>query len=199
MKLFRMQALLTLAVLCAADSAQANWVTLDFPGAFVTYAYGIDGDNIVGRRIVLSGGPIYSEVDKGFLYDGSTWRTFGSIVGIVEPASIDGAKIVGSRGTPNGFIVPPVYDWTGFLYDGAAWTTFEFPGAEDTWGEDIDGDNVVGAYRPYPDNVSGFLYDGVTWTPLDFPGAVYTNACGIDGDNIVGHYWDASDNSHGFL
>ena len=44
--------------LCLGVSAQGayTYTTLDVPGASYTYAYGIDGDNIVGRHTLYSDG-----------------------------------------------------------------------------------------------------------------------------------------------
>jgi hypothetical protein len=55
-----------------------TWTTLDMPGASTTWAFGIDGSNIVGvYRIGTSG------FSHGFLYDGITWTT------IDMPGAID--------------------------------------------------------------------------------------------------------------
>jgi hypothetical protein len=52
-------------------------------------AFGIDGNNIVGRY--YDGGGYH-----GFLYDGSTWTTLDGPGAWTFPAGIDGDNIVGS-------------------------------------------------------------------------------------------------------
>ncbi|MBN2270770.1 MAG: hypothetical protein JXN61_09165 [Sedimentisphaerales bacterium] len=84
MKLFKMQILLTVAVLCAAGTAHANWVTLDYPGATGTWARGIDAGKIVGG---------YGS--SGFLYDGGTWTTVAVPPDRTELVAIDGGSILG--------------------------------------------------------------------------------------------------------
>jgi len=173
MKLFKMQVLLTLAVLCAAGAAQANWVTLDFPGATSTNAYGLDGGNIVGEYTDASGG------QYGFIYDGTTWTTL-DYPGADESGvySIDGGNIVG-------YYEEDFQNYHGFLYDGTTWIILDFPGATDTYAYGIDDGEIVGDYQ---DATGGgaFLYDGATWTALDPFGAEHISAHDIDGGNIVG-------------
>jgi hypothetical protein len=76
----------------------ANWTTLDMPGAVFTYAYGIDGSNIVGTYWDDSG-------NHGFLYNGSEWTTF-DMPGVVSTyvRGIDGSHIVGYYDDAHGFI-----------------------------------------------------------------------------------------------
>ena len=69
MRLFKVQALLIMVVFCADGAAQANWVTLDFPGATSTRARGVDGDNIVGSYRDSSSNR------HGFLYDGTSYTS----------------------------------------------------------------------------------------------------------------------------
>ncbi|MHC4740513.1 MAG: PEP-CTERM sorting domain-containing protein [Planctomycetota bacterium] len=204
MRLFKMQVLLTVGAFWATEPARANWVTFDYPQSSWAIACDVDGDNIVGRRITHSGPPLYNTSDRGFLYNGYTWETFGRSNGIVEPESIDGAKIVGSHGVPKYFGPDAPRDYVGFIYEtnfwgSGSWTTFEFPEAEDTWAKDIDVENIVGYYTDASETAHAFLYDGTSWTSLDFPGASSTYASGIDGDNIVGSYKDDSDNTHAFF
>ena len=47
-----------------------DYTTLDVPGATSSWAYGIDGDNIVGRYQDGSGN------DHGFKYDGTTYTLY---------------------------------------------------------------------------------------------------------------------------
>ena len=91
-RLFKMQVLLPAAVLCVCSSAQANWVTHDFPGATGTDALGIDGGNIVGDY--------WDDYDNyhGFLYDGVTSTTL-DFPGAIETyaSGIQGGSVVGDK------------------------------------------------------------------------------------------------------
>ena len=75
MKLFKMQVLLTVVVLCIFGSARANWVRLDFPGATSTYAYDIDAGRIVGYYSFPRGGLGGGDPpgNNGFVYEGGSW------------------------------------------------------------------------------------------------------------------------------
>ncbi len=163
-----------------------TWTTLDFPGAFLTEAAGVSGDNIVGFFFDGNLRP------RAFLCDGATWTAL-DYPGADGTAAwdIDGNKIVGWYADG--------LDGYGFLYDGTTWTTLDFPGASSSGAWGIDGNNIVGWY--YDSNIvcHGFLYDGTTWTRLDFPGAIKTEATGIDGNNIIGFYVDSNGVGHGFL
>ncbi|MHC4745659.1 MAG: hypothetical protein ACYS8Z_27405 [Planctomycetota bacterium] len=119
MKCLKIQALLTVAVICAAGTAQANWVTLDYPGAIGTIAHGIDGQNVVGSYQDASGNW------HAFIYDGSSWTAL-DFPGAENTAAygIDGDKVVGHYG--EGF-----QSYQGFLYDGVTWTTLDFPEGTD--------------------------------------------------------------------
>jgi hypothetical protein len=96
--------------------AQYNYSTLSVPGASVTYASGISGNNIVGSYGNGS-------ADLGFLYNGSTYTTL-SLPG--APDGIDGNNIVGSysngSGDTYGFLATPVPEPSvlGLLAVGAA-------------------------------------------------------------------------------
>ena len=170
MKGFKMQVLLTVALLCAAGTVQANWVTIDFPGATGTYPQGIYGNRIVGYY--EDGAGDY----HGFLYEGADWTTLDAPDAIdTRSFGIDGDNIVGWYQDPAG--------WHGFLCDGTSWQTVDVPGAHSTMAYGIDGANIVGLY-----DGKGFLYDGSNWTTLVFPGASYTHISDIDGHTMVGVY-----------
>ena len=74
------------------------------------------------------------------------------------------------------------------------WTSFDYPGAMETYANDIDGSNIVGQYRDAngPPLPHGFLYSitAQTWTTLDMPGTSIINPLGISGSNIIGWYPD---------
>jgi hypothetical protein len=82
-----------LALLIVISSAEANWTTLDFPGAEETYTFGIGGGKIVGAYLDTSGNL------HGFLYDGANWATLDFPgAGATELNGIDGNRIVGVHG-----------------------------------------------------------------------------------------------------
>jgi hypothetical protein len=214
-----------LTLLLATGSSEANWTTLDFPGAEETYTFGIGGDKIVGAYLDTFG---YLHC---FVYDGANWTTLhfpGALVTYALGIDID--KIVGAYWDTSGNL-------HGFLYDGANWATLDFPGAGATELNGIDGNRIVGVHGVDVHSLDcGFLYDGVNWTNLDFqgshigvaydidgdkivgvrdfdsfcydgynltilnfPGAMGTSAQGIDGENIVGFWYYGNYHSHGFL
>ncbi len=83
------------------------------------------------------------------------------------------------------------------------YTSLNYPGANFTFANGIDGANIVGTYcNSYGlfgcYDPHGFLYDGTNWSTLDYPGANFTFANGIDGANIVG-LWGDGYGWHGFL
>lgn len=159
-----------------------NVTTIDVPGADVTYAYDIDGDNVVGSYQDAAG-------RHGFVYDGADFTS----IDVPEAAwtyayGIDGSNIVGKYSTG--------FETLGFIYDGTAYSTISFPGAEDTIAYGVDGGVVVGEYQD-AGGAHGFIYDGVTYVSLDMAGATRLSAWGIDGNHVVGSYNDGS--FHGFL
>jgi len=127
---------------------QFTYTTLDVPGATDTIAFGIDGNNIVGRY-TDSGGSFH-----GFLFDGTTFLTLDDPSAVTGPGlgtiaqGIRGNTIVGmyypspSWGEPYGF----EYNWTT-----NNWQTLIPPGM--AWGtaaHGVSGNNIVGYYAdPY--------------------------------------------------
>ena len=112
-------------------------------GASHTYAYGIDGINIVGIFIDGSG-------THGFSYDGSNYTTL-DVPGASNTYAldIDDSNIVGWHLDGN---------YHGFIYDGSSYTTLDVPGANYTVPYGIDGGNIVGySYVGSEGSYSGFL------------------------------------------
>ena len=135
-----------------------------------TYAFGIDGGNIVGY---------YSDSSKhGFSYDGSAYST------VAYPGKsntyaygIDGDYIVGG-GDRRGF----KYDRTTDAGIAANYTSIQLPnemgneigGTGYVYPRDIDGSKIVGHFgSTQVGNFRGFLYDedASTYTTLHVPGA----------------------------
>jgi hypothetical protein len=179
-----------LCCLAAGGPAKAGFTTLDVPTATGgTYAWGIDGRNIVGYYTDGTG-------DHGFLYNGSSYTTLDDPLakGFTHAYGISGNNIVGDYFDATGT--------HGFLYNGSSWTTLDDPLAPgDTAAFGINGNNIVGTYElstAFEAHRHGFLYDGNSHTTFDDPLATnsgnlsYTEALGISGNNIVGDYADGT-------
>ena len=180
MKTFLTSAAAACLTLCIGVSAQGN--------ALRTYAYGIDGGNIVGYYRDGSGDY------HGFSYDGSTYT----------PLDVPGASDTYAFGIDGDHIVGQYYSGGnvhGFLHDDSVGTStvLDMPGVSDTRAFGIDGSNIVGWYYNVG-SYHGFLHDSAidTYMALDVPDASNTYAQGIDGSNIVGYYKIGS-SYHGFL
>jgi hypothetical protein len=172
------------------------YTTLNVPNSCNTYAYGIDGNNIVGTYKKVQGSNDYYV----FLYDitTSTYTTLPDspvsyYPGVVD---IDRNNIVGCYRDSIGY--------HGFIYDiiTETYSTLDFPGSGYTHAYGIDGNNIVGCYWDEDDSTYlVFLYDITTstYTTLDVPASAwYAEVVRIDGNNIVGYYFDGSGH-HGFI
>lgn len=105
-----------------------------------TYAYGIDGDQIVGQIGDQAG-------EHGFIYNinNSTMTVLdhpqaSNLSLVTSFYGIDGNKIVGRY-------VEPYVGYHGFQYDGSNWYSHDYPGAMNTMFHDIDGSNIVGVHE----------------------------------------------------
>lgn len=179
--------LTTLILTSGAFADSGSWTIIEAPGAYETWAFGIESKNIVGRYNDNSGW-------HGFLYNGTTWSTLdmpGENIYYTDATGINGDNIVG--------YYENTYGVHSFSCDGSTWKTLDMPGSNGTWAYGIDGSNIVGSYTDDAGS-HGFTYDGSTWKTLDMPlpGLVSTVAYGIDGNNIVGSY-NALGGSHGFI
>jgi len=156
------------------NTKNQTWTTLS------SYAYGIDGSNVVGI---------------GFVYNMDTQ----SLTNISKPGAsytyangVSGSMVVGK------YMISDI--WHGFLYniDTKIMTQLDKPNSWDTTIDGIDGSNLVGWYDQNGDH--GFLYNmnTQTWTTIDI-GARGTYIYGIDGNNLVGAYEDSAANYHGFI
>jgi hypothetical protein len=145
----------------------SDWHILDATWATDTWINGIDGYNLVGGCIAVSGD------QRGFVYNkqSETWTPLN-----FEVSDIDGGYIVGEN---------MIYDMT----NGTS-TTFTVPLSGATMGNisGIDGDNIVGNYTDSSSNQHGFWYNmqNEIFNTLDFM------PTGIDGDIIAGYYEDSA-------
>jgi hypothetical protein len=176
----------------------ATWTTFDDPSAPAptadgsgTFVTGFSGGNVVGYYYAPFTSPNYF----AFLYNGTTWTALAPPhdSGATYATGISGNIVVG-------------YDpASSFLYNmgTSSYSTFNYPGANETRAEGIDGEVVVGTYVESAKNY-GFLYNITTeqWTalptdPAAFPGDISFQ--GISGNDVVGSYTDSNAVGHGFL
>jgi uncharacterized membrane protein len=195
-------ALLMVAVLTlvAPAYAQLQFSSLDFPGASLTTARGINnrGDIVGAYRIVP---PRHAYLRRG-----------GQFMPLA-PNSVLGTDLSEARKTNNlGDVVGSYVDSNGnshgFLLRNGLVMTLDFPNANDTfaWGVNDLG-TVVGFWDVVDANGNllanhGFVWNNGVFAQVDFPGAVDTIVFGINNaGDLVGN-WDSglnSVNSHGFV
>jgi uncharacterized membrane protein len=179
-----------LSLSLAVTSAHAvTFTTIDFPGALLTEATGINSSgqivgfyNISGIRGFLLNGGVYTSID--FPGAGvSTWCE-----GINDNGDIVGWYIAPGNANPQ-----------GFLMQGGVFTTLSFPGATSTspYGINNAGE-IVGEYSTGV-GVHGFTYQSGTYTDVTVPGATYTQLRGINNVGDIVGYFAKSAGDHGLL
>jgi uncharacterized membrane protein len=89
----------------------------------------------------------------------------------------------------------------GYFVDRGQFFQFEYPGAIQTAGWDINPAGVaVGVYRDAAGKFHGFEYDGQAFRSVDMPSATATRVFGINAHgDMVGAYVDGNGRTHGFL
>ncbi len=163
--------------------------TLNYPDSSSTWAYGIDGNNVVGYYEDASG------KGHGFLYNGFTYKTLDVPDAIMTSTEgVNGTNIVGWYVDSNRKV-------HGFLYNGATYQTIDVPGALHTYTTGISGTNIVGWYVDASENqdAHGFFYNGSSYKILDPPGSTWTRINGISGTLIVGFYTTGEGYSYGCI
>jgi len=157
-----------------------TFTTVDFPGAVITLAAGINSaGDIVGRYIDAAG------VHHGFLLSG----------GIFTSLNITGAELTRPVGINDQGDIVGHYNLSGegkdhgFLLRGGVFTTIDLPGAEETVAGSINSNGDIAGYYRDGKRWHGFvLRDGV-FTTIDYPGAKYTQVWRInDSGQIAGRY-----------
>jgi uncharacterized membrane protein len=168
-----------------------TFTTIDFPGAILTVANGINHrGEIVGPYISLDG------TRHGFLLREGNFTTIdfpGAIS--TEPIGINPrGEIVGAYMRTDG-------TWHGWLLSRSKFSTIDFPDSTLTFaaGVNVAGE-IVGRYRTADGKFHAFLLTGGQFTSIDFPGAITTFGFGINprGD-ITGDYASVDGRFHGFL
>jgi probable HAF family extracellular repeat protein len=171
---------------------------LDFPGAAVTDAWGINNrGSIVGSFVDVSG------VLHGWLRRGSTYTQI-DIPGALDtvPFGInDRGQIVGGWDTAPNTVVGH-----GFLLAQGKATSYDVPSAVGI-GNQLnrinDVGDIIGIFQDNNGALHGFVLQGGLSGPLvqlDYPGGTQTSPWGINNaGQIVGKYTDSNGVDHGFL
>jgi probable HAF family extracellular repeat protein len=172
---------------------------LDFPGALVTDAWGINNrGSIVGSFVDSSG------VLHGWL------RTRGTYTQIDIPGALDTVSFgVNDRGQIVGAwdITPSILAGIhGFLLAQGKVTTYDVPsfvGVGNQFDRINDVGDIIGIFQDNNGALHGFVLQGGLSGPfiqLDYPGATQTGPWGINNaGQIVGRYTDSNGVDHGFL
>jgi probable HAF family extracellular repeat protein len=164
-----------------------------------TQAYGISFNSIVGYYGDLSGS---TAINKGFLYNGSTYTTLSDPLGAngTFAQGISGINIVGYYVDNSGMN-------HGFVYDGSTYITIDDPlaGRRGTVATGIDGTNIVGYYYDSSGFPHGFeVSDGsltlvtpptITSQPqsLDFTnGTAASLAVSVSGTSPLYYQWQVN-------
>ena len=171
----------------------SSFTTIDVPGAFYTYAKGVNGAGQIVGRFEPGGAEVAFRRD-----------TDGSFTTIDVPgACCSGAEGINDSGQIVGrFTDNTSYTTHGFLRspDGSNFTIIDVPGASSTYAYGVNGaGQVVGSFQDARGG-HGFLRDtDGSFTTIDVPGAMSSEANGINATGqIVGTFQDAT-GDHGFL
>jgi len=164
--------------------------TLDFPGADVTLAFGVNQSGVVvGEWDVLDA--------QGNLlaYHGFQWKD-GAFTELSFPGSADTTILaINENGDYVGMWDSDINAPTahGFVYSKGRFTSFDVPGATLTEANDLDKDGrIVGLYVDAGGVEHGFLKADDTYLAIDYPGAVATEAWGLNSaGDIVGVHIDS--------
>jgi probable HAF family extracellular repeat protein len=175
---------------------------LDFPGAILTEAVGVNDDGqVVGDYMDTTGN------FHGFVWANGIFSTFDvpfPEATTTAPSAINNVgQIVGFYFDDNGRV-------HGFLYDTGHFTSFDFPDATATLPSDInDAGQIVGIYADVDSVAHSFLLDEGEFETfvVPFPDAVATDVSGINNrGQIVGRYITSNEEdpvnpflSHGFV
>jgi probable HAF family extracellular repeat protein len=172
-----------------------TFTTLDYP------AVGVDHTTAtkINSSGTIAGTYRVQEAPSGFLDVGGIFSTVNAPVGLGccthDNGINDAGNIVGQYKFPDDSAPRQ-----GFVDMGGVFTTLDYPGASDTFAEDINNlGDVVGFYSDLSGK-NGYLYSGGAFSVIAYPGARQTQAVGInDQGDIVGFYQDSARVLHGFL
>lgn len=195
----RLLAVLAVGLLAGPMAAQAayNYTTIDYPGAVVTQAFGInDRGEIVGSASVDGVSTI------GFVYDPK--KNLFTVLPNV-PDYDTGAIGINDSGVTVGRATDQNFFQSGFILDKGAFTLFDHPGSLCfTVARAVNNLGMVSGYADTDDcnTVSGFIYDPKSNAFIDFLPSAFTIAHGINNlGDVVGNtfFLDGFPGRWGFL
>jgi probable HAF family extracellular repeat protein len=171
---------------------------LDFPGAAVTDAFGINNrGSIVGRFVDDTG------VIHGWLRRSSTYRQI-DVPGALDTVPFgvnDREQVVGGWDTDPNAVV-----FHGFLLERGKVINYDVPveiGNATQLNRISDLGDIVGLFQDNSATFHGFVLQGGLggrFVQIDYPGATQTHVWGINNSGqMVGKYTDSAGVDHGFL
>ena len=190
-------------------SKKGQYTLLDFPGATLTEAVGINDDGQVVGDYRDSEGRFH-----GFFWDAGLFLTIDvpfPEATLTAPNGINNVgQIVGFYFDNNVTEMFPNGHPHGFLYDNGVFSSFNVPGASVTLPVDInDHGQIVGLYVGNDMVAHSFLLEEgrLTTFELPFPGVILTDISGINNrGQIVGRYLESNPGdavnpflNHGFI
>ncbi len=184
-KLFFVIMVMLVSVPHSANAIYYNYSSFIVPGSTSTSASSIsDLGYIVGRYTI-------SNIDHGFIYNGSTYSTFDypnaqgtTITGINDKGWL---SLVVSGNQVN-------YE-TSYIYNGSNYTSVNYAGSYSTIILDIN--NAGQAIGYYKNSAYGtlhsFFWESSVFKEIYYPGSVYTLVYGMNNKgDVVGNYWNGS-------
>ncbi|MGC2196634.1 MAG: hypothetical protein WA628_18315 [Terriglobales bacterium] len=192
--------LLTVILAATAASAQFTYTSLDFPGATLTTARGINsrGDIVGSCRLTP---PRHAMLLRGGRFLPLAPSTLLGTDFSEAYKTNDRGDVVGSyAGDDNLF--------HGFVLHKGVVTTLDFPGATQTYAFGINESGaVVGEWDVLDAQGNLLAYHGYTWkdgtfSEVNFPGSADTALIGINAEGDYVGIWDSditSPNGHGFV
>jgi probable HAF family extracellular repeat protein len=188
---------------------QGRCTILDFPGANLTEATGVNDDGQVVGNYRDAAGKFH-----GFFWDAGLFLTFNvpfADASITAPTAINNVgQIVGFYFDNNVTASFPNGHAHGFIYDNGVFSAFDFPQGVETYPADINDHGVIlGVYEDANFVGGSFLLQDGTFTTFEVPfsGVFATAVSGINNKGqIVGRYIEHNPDdpvnpflSHGFI
>jgi uncharacterized membrane protein len=183
--------LLTLILAATAAYAQFTFTSIDFPGADLTTARGINNrGDIVGAYRIVAAPPRHAMLIRRGQFLPLAPSTQLATDYSEAFKTNDRGDVVGQYATNDGVS-------HGFMLSKGAVTTLDFPGASDTYAYAINQSCVVVGYWDILDALGnvlaahGFLWKNGAFSEVNFPGSADTFVLGINarGDYVGG--WDS--------
>jgi probable HAF family extracellular repeat protein len=182
-----------------AANPKFDFSSIDFPGANLTYARGINDNGDIVGAYSTDGTTLHALLVKGGQYIP------------LAPSAVLGTNYSEARGiNAGGEIIGYFFDDAGInhgfvLSNKGVLRQLDVPGAGDTTAFGINNSGtVVGVFDDYDSQgnfiaTHGFIWDGTNFSVVDYPGAGDTYLTGInDRGDVVGE-WDDGFMVHGFV